>query len=86
MSITLIFPCLAAFRAGRVALGLLMLAMQLSIVLWPAAIRRAKGLFHEHRIQALLDQISVNYARQPHEKTRRFGEGDAGASIPEMVA
>jgi len=82
----LVCPWLGAFRAGRVTLGLLILAMQLSLVLWPIAVRWAKQLSHEHRIQALLDQISVNYARHTFDKAHRSGGEDADASVPEAVA
>ena len=86
MSNELICPGFAAFRAGRVTLGLLMLAMQFSIVFWPAAVRWARGLGHECRVQSLLDQISVNYAKQPCEKYGHVTKLFSGASVPEEVA
>jgi hypothetical protein len=86
MSNELICPGFAAFRAGRVTLGLLMVAMQLSIVFWPVAVRWARGLGHECRVQVLLDQISVNYAYQPCEKYGHATKAFSGASASEGIA
>ncbi|MDR3505929.1 MAG: hypothetical protein P4L52_06765 [Acidocella sp.] len=66
MSKKLVCPWLAAFRAGRITLGLSMLGMQLSLVLWPMAVRLGNEFDHGCRVQALLDQISVSYAYQPY--------------------
>jgi hypothetical protein len=64
----MLYPWFSAFRAGRVVLGLSMLVMQLSLFLWPMAMRLEREFANERRVQALLDQISVNYARLPYDK------------------
>ncbi len=73
MSNVFVCPWAGAFRAGRIFLGISMVMMQLSLVLWPVAVCCARKLSCAARVQALLDEISVNYAGQPCEK--RFVAG-----------
>ncbi|MBB5371948.1 hypothetical protein [Acidocella aromatica] len=84
MSKMLVCPWLAAFRAGRVTLGLSMLAMQLSLVLWPMAVRLGNEFVQERRVQALLDQISVSYACRPYGSLSPVPV-EADASIADAV-
>ncbi len=79
MSKMLVCPWLAPFRAGRVVLGLSILGMQLSLFLWPFAVRLGNEFTHECKVQALLDQISVNYAYQAYGK-RPSGPVEAEAA------
>jgi hypothetical protein len=71
----LICPWLGAFRAGRISLGISILGLQLSLLLWPVAVRLAHEFDHECKVQGLLDQISANYAHPLYNSRAFTGHG-----------
>ncbi len=56
-----IAPCMTFFLSGRLALGVLTLLMQVSLLLWPMAVRWAKEVKEQDNIQRLLQGLSETY-------------------------
>lgn len=54
-------PCMAFFLSGRPACGVLALMMQVSLLLWPAAVHWAKKVKEQDGIQRLLQELSETY-------------------------
>lgn len=73
-------PWAGARRAGRTRFAILLFCMQLSLVLWPAAVRAARRDQQARQKQALLDQLAALYA--PLMAERRMA---VGFSVPENV-
>ena len=55
-------PWSGAFAAGRTRLGMLLIFMQVSLVLWPTAVRAARRLEAQRVKQIMLDQLALEYA------------------------
>ena len=49
-----ILPCASFFSEGRLLLGFIVLLMQLSLVLWPAAIRLSRRTSERSGVEKLL--------------------------------
>jgi hypothetical protein len=76
---------LTFFAAGRVMTGLLVLLMQASLVLWPAAYSMARQLNESSAIDRILSELAAAYqlpadgVHHPPRKRFRTAEG-AGAA------
>lgn len=55
-------PWLDALHNGAIGLALLLIAMQASLVFWPAAVRRGRKFERDLRLQFYLNDLSANYA------------------------
>jgi hypothetical protein len=73
-----LLPCVTFFAAGRPLSGLLNLAMQLSILFWPAAIASARRFNEARGIERLLNIFSTAYEVQPRKTFGRAGLPAAG--------
>ncbi len=60
---SILFPCARAFAAGLYGRGLMLLAMQASLVLWPAAAQMARKFDEAEGVQSLLDTLSEQHRR-----------------------
>jgi hypothetical protein len=73
-----LLPCSSFFSEGRVFLGFVVLAMQLSLVLWPAAARWARRSVERSGVDRLLAELSDAYAlpvdpyQNVHKKFRQL--------------
>jgi hypothetical protein len=68
-------PWAGAHAQGRTGLAALLFFMQVSLVLWPAAVRVALQLERERQMQMLLDELSAVHAPVVAEK--HFRPADA---------
>jgi hypothetical protein len=59
----ILFPARPAFAVGHYGRGMLLLAMQVSLVLWPLAVRMAKKSDAAQGVQSLLDTLSDQHRR-----------------------
>jgi hypothetical protein len=78
MKVNVFFPFLTFFSAGEVRLGVTMLLMQLSLVLWPEAVRRARDFAQARGMQRMLDEFSQAYGRDETPPNKRFRQAQAG--------
>ncbi len=60
-----ILPCAVFFRAGRFALGVLALLMQLSLIFWPLASQWARESSNRAGVQKLLAELSEKHGITP---------------------
>jgi hypothetical protein len=61
-----ILPCASFFSEGRLLLGFIVLLMQLSLVLWPAAIRLSRRTSERSGVEKLLAELSETH-RMPSD-------------------
>jgi hypothetical protein len=54
-------PWSGALATGHLWFAVTLFAMQLSLVLWPEAVRRARRFERECRVQTYLDNLSLRY-------------------------
>jgi len=54
-------PCVTFFKAGKVLSGAIALLMQLSVLLWPAAVAWARENEEQAAINALLADYALKY-------------------------
>jgi len=54
-------PCSLFFAAGRTMLGITVLLMQLSVVLWPVASSWARQFVRETQMEKRLDELVRDY-------------------------
>jgi hypothetical protein len=52
------FPCGSFFAAGRYGAGFIALMLQLSLILWPLAIKWARGQHEQTQIERMLTALS----------------------------
>jgi hypothetical protein len=52
------FPCASLFARGRIALGLLALVMQMSLIFWPLASKWARGSADQSNVERMLAELS----------------------------
>jgi hypothetical protein len=55
------FPCGSFFASGRVGAGLIALAMQLTLLLWPLAAKWARGQSDQSHIERMLTELSETH-------------------------
>jgi len=78
-----LLPCLSFFTAGRVMPGLLNLCLQLTVVLWPAAVAMARRYTEATATERLLNefaqsyQVPVRYDVKPRKRFRTYDVSDA---------
>jgi len=56
-----LLPCAAFFKAGRIGAGIATLCMQLSIVLWPMAVGRARAFVKQTNVELMLADYASKY-------------------------
>jgi len=78
MKVNVFCPFLTFFSAGEARLGLTVLFMQLSFVLWPAAVRQAREFARARGMQQMLDELSLTYSRGDLPPNKRFREAQPG--------
>jgi hypothetical protein len=68
-----ILPCLTFFAAGRLARGLLILLMQVTVLFWPTAARMAREFDEARLLDRMLTEISQSYKLPDslHARARR---------------
>jgi len=75
LKLSSLFPCVSFFSKGRLVTASLVLLMQLSIILWPIAVRWARTLNERHGVEKLLAELSETH-RVPSDPyaapTKRF--------------
>jgi len=72
MKVNVFCPFATFFSAGETRLGLTVLFMQLSLVLWPAAVRRARAFAEARGVQRMLDEFSQAHHKPEEAPTKRF--------------
>ncbi len=66
-----LFPGAAFFAAGRSLAGVAALLMQISLVLWPAAVRWARQLEEQSGKDRILAELSSQHRLDPYARTSK---------------
>jgi hypothetical protein len=61
LKVNVLLPCVTFFAAGRIGMGVAVLAMQASLFLWPTAYRMAREYSEEHAVDRKLTELAVTY-------------------------
>jgi hypothetical protein len=61
MNPILVLPCTVFFAERRFAAGIVVLLMQMSLLLWPWAVRRARQLRERANVERVLAQLSETH-------------------------
>ena len=72
MKVNVFCPFATFFSAGETRLGLVALLMQLSLVLWPEAVRRARAFAEARGVQRMLDEFSQAHQKPEAAPTKSF--------------
>jgi hypothetical protein len=70
--VNLFWPCGVFYAAGEPAKGFGVLMMQLSLVLWPVAVRAAREFTEARGVQAMLTEFSQEYQAPEKLPQKRF--------------
>jgi hypothetical protein len=65
----LLLPCAFFFNQGQYRLGMMALLMQLSLVMWPAAVRLVRSEKQRNGMQRLLAEFSDLHMADPYART-----------------
>jgi hypothetical protein len=76
LKVKTILPCVTYFSAGRTGMGVVVLLMQVSLFLWPTAVRLAREYAESHAVDRMLTALSSAYQPpvQPVPR-KRFAPG-----------
>ncbi len=70
--LNIVWPAGPYFAAGRRLDGVMIIALQATIVLWPLALQKAKRLHESRGVQQQLDQFSRTYGKVSVDVPKRF--------------
>ncbi len=72
LKVNALLPCVTFFRAGRGGMGVTALFMQVSLFLWPTAVRMAREYSESHAVARMLTTLSETYTAVQPVPRKRF--------------